>query len=269
MLTILTYPPIFKGFLAVLAASLAFPIAGVWIVRLNLLPYRFMLMHGALLGGALALVMKISPLPAVILVNILLVILADAMANQGRMDAGLTSVFLMVTTLGAAMALIYGAGVPAQNALALLWGDVFAVSVPELWATALFCLGLILFAVLYSPKISAVMFDRDLAFSAGVNDKAVMRALLIATALTVAFAMRIVGALLLDALLLVPAITASVISRSLKGLYIRSVIFGLILGVGGFIAALTTDIPVGAASALTGAVLLGGALLRRRYAAHH
>lgn len=264
MLTMLSYPPILRGLFVLIAASAAFPVAGVWIIRLNLLPYRFMLMHGAMLGGAIGLALGLSPLPVVIVVNILLVLLADILANRGRMDAGLTTIFLMVASLGGAMALLYGSGVPAQEALGLLWGNLFAVSPGETLATILFCVGLLLFSRIYSQRIQAVIFDRDVAFTAGVNDTVVMRMLLMVTALTVAFAMRIIGALLLDALLLIPAIIASISAHSLSGLYRRSIIIGLVIGVGGFAAALATDLPVGASTALLGATVLGGVLIWNR-----
>ncbi len=261
LLNLLTYPPILRGFIVLLASSAAFPVAGVWILRLNLLPYRFMLMHGAMLGGAIALALGIGQLPAVIVINVFLVLLADAMANKGRLEAGMSTMFLMVASLGAAMALLYGASVPAQDAMALLWGNLFAVSKLETAATVLYCIGLLLFARLRNMQIQAVIYDRDIAFTAGVNDTAEMRALLIVTALTVAFAMRVIGALLLDALLLIPVIIASIGTHSLAGLYKNAIIIGLGIGIAGFFGALATDLPVGATTALIGAAVLGLRLL--------
>ncbi len=257
----LSYPPILRGLIVLIAASSAFPVAGVWILRLNLLPYRFMLIHGAILGGAVALATGLGQLPAVIITNILLVILADAMTNRGRIDGGMSTMFLMVASLGGAMALLYGASVPAQDALGLLWGSLFAVSPVETAATVLYCIGLLLYARVKGPGIQAIIYDRDVAFTAGVNDKAEMRGLLIVTALTVAFAMRIIGALLLDALLLIPVIVASMQTHSLTRLYRNAVFIGLGTALAGFSMALATDLPVGAATALIGAAVLGIVLL--------
>ena len=261
MLNMLTYPPIYRGLIVLVAAAAAFPVAGVWILRLNLLPYRFMLMHGAMLGGAVALAAGIGQLPAVILVNLFLVLLADAMTNRGRLDGGMSTMFLMVASLGGAMALLYSASVPAQDALALLWGSLFAVSPAETAATVLYCLGLLLYARLRGRRIQAVIYDRDVAFTVGVNDSAEVRGLLVVTALTVAFAMRLIGALLLDALLLIPAIIASQTTHSLVRLYRNAVFIGLAVAVTGFVTALKTDLPVGAATALIGAGALGLVLL--------
>ncbi len=261
MLHLLSYPPIIRGFIVLLSLSALLPITGVWVLRLNLLPYRFMLMHGSLLGGAIALAFNLSQLPVLIITLFILIILADSMANQSRLDAGQVTIFLMTASLGGAMALLYGAQVSAQNTLGLLWGSLFVISSIEVVSIILFCTGLAIFARVYHLKIQAVIFDRDAAFTAGVNDTWMMRILLILIGLIVAFAMRIIGALLLDALLLVPVIIGSTGTRSLAGLYKRSVITGIGLGLSGFATSLATDLPVGATTALAGALVLGITLI--------
>lgn len=253
MLSLLAYPPVLRGFVVLLAASFSFPVAGVWVIRLNLLPYRFMLMHGALLGGAIAMAAGWTPLPAVVGVNILLVFAANGLIRRLRLDAGLATVFLMVASLGGAMALVYAAEVPAQDTLAILWGNIFAVGTIELAATLTFAVAVGIFTVVFEGPVTAVIYDRRIAFTAGVDDGLVHGVLLGIIALTVAFAMRVVGALLLDALLLLPAILASLGARSVRSLYRRAVLIGGALGTAGFLLALIVDLPVGAAVALVGA----------------
>jgi zinc transport system permease protein len=51
MLELLTLSPVMKGLILLMVAGVAFPVTGVYLLRLNLLPLRFMLMHGAILGG--------------------------------------------------------------------------------------------------------------------------------------------------------------------------------------------------------------------------
>ena len=223
-----------------------------------------MLMHGALLGGAIALALDFMQLPVIIVTILTLVILTDFMTNRRRLDAGLSTIFLMTASLGGAMALIYGAQVPAQKALNLLWGNLFAVSPVETAVTILFCLGVVIFTRVFHLQIQAVIFDRDVAFTAGVNDVWMMRVLLAMIGLTAAFAMRVIGALLLDALLLLPVFISSLGARSLSGLCKRSVTVGIGLGLIGFIVSLATDLPVGAATALTGALVLVLVLIFKR-----
>ena len=70
MLELLTLAPILKGLIVLTVAGLTFPITGVYLFRLNLLPMRFMLMHGAILGGAMALALQINPFWTTIIVNL-------------------------------------------------------------------------------------------------------------------------------------------------------------------------------------------------------
>ena len=53
LFSLLLLPPIFRAFISLLFAGAAFPLAGVMVLRMNLLQLRYTLMHGLLLGGAL------------------------------------------------------------------------------------------------------------------------------------------------------------------------------------------------------------------------
>ncbi len=56
-------------------AGVVFPATGVMVLRMNLVPMRYMLMHGVILGGALALAMDLPLLPVVTVLNLMLVLL--------------------------------------------------------------------------------------------------------------------------------------------------------------------------------------------------
>jgi len=73
LLSILSYPPILLGGIILFVSGLVFPPSGIFILRLNLVPLRFVMMHGALLGGAFALWIGVSPLPLALAVNFLLI----------------------------------------------------------------------------------------------------------------------------------------------------------------------------------------------------
>ena len=60
MIQAFSYPPILKGFIVLLLAGCFFPLTGIFVLKLNLIPLRFTLMHGTLLGGAAALASTVS-----------------------------------------------------------------------------------------------------------------------------------------------------------------------------------------------------------------
>ena len=124
MLEFLTLSPIRKGLILLVVAGVSFPVTGVYLLRLNLLPLRFMLMHGAILGGAVALSLSWSPFITTIVVNLLLVIFMANASRTLKIDAGYISTFFMVISISLAFILVYKFNVQAKDTLSLLW-EVF------------------------------------------------------------------------------------------------------------------------------------------------
>ena len=255
MLELLSLSPIIKGLILLVFAGISFPITGVYLLRLNLLPLRFMLMHGAILGGAIALAFQWNPFVTTIIINLILVLLMTKTSRSLKADAGYMSMFFMVISISLAFILIYKFNVQAKDTLFLLWGSIYTSSWIEVVAVALFSLLLIMFQVFYFRKLQAFFFDREIAYTSGVNEHFLYYSIVLLTALTVAMAMKIIGALLLDSLLLLPALTATFHAKSLRGVILWSSIWGGIFAIGGFFIALLLDIPASSSIAALAAVV--------------
>lgn len=266
VLEIFSYPPVSRGFFLILAAGAVLPLVGVFVVRLNLITLRFMLMHGTLLGGALALAFGLSVLPVGIAVNLALVLLVAAVSRSSGVNIGLVITFFMVLSIGLAFAVIYRAGVPAKDTLEVLWGNLYAIRPSDAVAVYVFLALVLAFLGFGYRRLKAVLFDREIAFTSGVRERALYNGILILTSLSIAVAMRLIGALLLDALLILPAIVASFFARSIRALFGLAALFGFIGAVAGFILSIVLDIPVSSATAVFSAVLLGvGYIIKRSF----
>jgi len=255
MIELLSLSPILKGFILLIVAGIAFPITGVYLLRLNLLLLRFMLMHGAILGGAIALASHWNPFITTILVNLLLVLLMTKTSHSLKADAGYVSTFFMVISISIAFILVYKFNVQAKDTLSILWGSLYTSTWGEVVVVALFSLLLVSFQVVYYRGLQAFFFDREIAYTSGVNEQSLYYSIILLTAITVALAMKIIGALLLDALLLLPALIATFHARSLRGVMIWSSIWGGLFALGGFFIALLCDIPVSSAIAVLASIV--------------
>ena len=224
-------------------AGLTFPVTGVYLFRLNLLPLRFMLMHGAILGGALALAFQINPFWTTIAINLLLVIFMAKTSRSMNADAGQISTFFMVISISLAFIFIYKFNVPAKDTLTLLWGSLFTLSWAEVCGIGFFALVLTGFQFYFRRQLRALFFDREIAFTAGINESSLYYSVILLTAITVALAMKLIGALLLDAILLLPPIIASFQAKSLKGMILGSALWGGAFAIGGFLLSIAIDIP--------------------------
>ena len=255
MLEILSLSPIIKGLILLIVAGIAFPLTGVYLLRLNLLLLRFMLMHGAILGGAVALAFQWNPFIATILINLTLVLLMTKTSRSLKADAGYISTFFMVISISIAFILVYKFNVQTKDTLSLLWGSLYASSWTEVVIVVLFSMLLVLFQTFYFRRLQAFFFDREIAYTSGVNEQFLYYAIVLLTAITVAMAMKIIGALLLDALLLLPALIATLYAKSLRGVIIWSSIWGGLFALGGFFIALLFDIPASSAIAALAAIV--------------
>jgi zinc transport system permease protein len=254
MLEMLTLSPIAKGLILLVVAGFSFPLTGVYLLRLNLLPLRFMLMHGTILGGAIALAFSLNTFVATIVTNLILVLLMTKISRSLRSDAGYISTFFMVISVSLAFILIYKCNVQAKDTLALLWGSLYASTWPEVCGVVVFAGLLIAFQVVYYRQLQAFFFDREIAYTAGVNEQAMYYAIVLLTAMTVAMAMKIIGALLLDALLLLPALITTFFAGNLRQVIVWSSLLGGFFAIAGFFLALLLDIPASSAIAALASV---------------
>jgi zinc transport system permease protein len=255
MLDLFAYKPIIQGFIVLILTGFAFPITGVYLLRMNLLPLRFMLMHGAILGGVLSLAMEVSPFGGTLVINLLLVLLITWMSRSLKSDPGQLSAFFMVLSISLAFIFIYRYQIPAKDSLGLMWGSLYTLSSLEFWGTLLFSLLLILFQALFRHQLRAVFFDADVAKTSGVNESRFYYAIILITAITVAAAMKLIGALLLDALLLLPALIASYHAKSYRGMILWASFWGGLFATVGFLLSLIFELPASSTIAVFASIV--------------
>ena len=264
MVELFTYKPIWQGFIVLVLTGFAFPVTGVYLLRMNLLPLRFMLMHGAILGGALSLAMDLNPLGGTMAINLMLVLLMTWMSRSLKTDAGQLSAFFMVVSISLAFIFIYKFQVPAKDTLSLMWGSLYTLTELEFAGTLAFSLLLILFQACFRHQLRAIFFDPDIAKTSGVNESVFYYAVILITAVTVAAAMKLIGALLLDALLLLPALIASYHAKSYKGMVIWASCWGGLFATVGFLLSLAFDLPASSTIAVFAAFVFLILILTRK-----
>lgn len=251
MLSLLLLPPMLKALVAIFVGGLAFPACGVMVLRLDLVPLRYALMHGVILGGAIALAFEIPSLPMIIIVNMLVVVMVLKLQSNNS----ISSAAAMVFTMGLASLIMHIYDVPAKDSLQLLWGSPFALTYLDLTVLVVLCIILFVYITSSFKNIVAIFFDNEIAGSLGINVKFHYSFMVVIIALTVALAMRLIGALLIDALLILPVLIASKYSKGTKELFIKSSLTGVFLSVLGYFLSLCFNYPLSATIALSAALM--------------
>ena len=131
-----------------------------------------------------------------------------------------------------------------------LIGDILSVTPGEIGMLALVLLGVLLFWVFFSNKLTLASIHPQLASSRGINVEFSQAAFTAAVAVIVTLAISWVGLLILNSLLVLPAASARNVSRNLKQYHLFSVLFALGAGIGGLCISYIWGSSAGAAISL-------------------
>lgn len=153
------------------------------------------------------------------------------------------------------------------NLSSVLFGSLMTVSGKDLMIVALLGLCTIIFVVLFYRPLQYLTFDETSAKVAGLPVERLNLLLALLTALTVALSMRIVGLLLVSAMLVIPVACALQTARSFAGTIMQSMAYGLLSVALGLTVSYYANLAPGGTIVLTGtALFLSSSLLGRRRA---
>lgn len=213
------------------------------------------LSHAALLGIALGLLLSIDLTASVILVCVVVASLMIALERQRQLAADTVLGILAHGALALGLvALAFLEGVRV-DLTAFLFGDILAVSTTDvvwIYAGGVVALGLLL--LIWRPLLLLIV-HRELAAVEGVRVQLIHTVYTLLIALIIAVAMKIVGVLLIIALLIVPAATARRFAATPEAMAIGAVLVGMLSVLGGLAASMAWDTPAGPSIVTAGLVL--------------
>lgn len=250
VLGLLQLVPVQRAILALAIAGASLPIAGVWIVGLNIVPVRFAMMHVALLGIALGLLLGVEPALSGLL---LCGVTGAALAPLANRPGGLGGPMGLVMTMAIALALLVLSisGVNANGAFELLWGSILATRTIDVILLALVAAGVTLVHLWRRRELALLLYDREVALCSGVAVAGLTLLLMTVIALAIGAAVRLTGALLVDSVTILPALAARNLGRSLGGMVAWAVVIGLFGNLLGFMLTLFFNQPPGPLLVLT------------------
>lgn len=274
MLDLLTYDFMQRSLLAAAMVGGLCSIIGVFVVLRGLSFIGAGTSHAAFAGVALGYLVGWPPLALAILFGLVTVWITGWVEERGRMKLDVSIGILYTTTM--ALAILFIGLMKTYNAevYGYLFGSVLSVTAEELHIIAglsILVLGLLL---LFSKELYFIAFDQEMAEASGIPARRIFFLLLTLVALTVVVSLKTVGAILVFAMVLIPASTAYQMTHSLKTLTLYSALIGVATAVGGVLISAVWDVPSGPAIVLLAtaaffcAVLLSSKGIRRTTEAH-
>ena len=259
----LPFPLLITSILGSVLAGFVCSTMGVFVVRMNLASIGYTMSHAAFAGAAFGLMISIDPLISAILFSFGTALVLGPLAEKAKLESNIVMGFLFSIMI--ALAFIFLNFIPGQaasgTALRILWGSIFSVGYNDLIFLLLLSFVLILFIILFYKELLAVMFHRKLAESSGVNTKLFYFAVLFFTGFAVSLSLRLVGGLLVFALIINPTSSAYQFFYDFKKILITSPLIGVASCLLGFLLSLLTDFPIGASIVIISASIFAGAVI--------
>ncbi len=230
---------------AALGVALVAGPLGAFVVWRRMAYFGDTLAHSALLGVAAALWLQISPGFSVAAVCLILALVLIFLQHQSSLAIDTLLGILSHSSLALGLVAIYLIPGARTNLETLLFGDLLTVTAGEVAAIWFTGISVLLMVTLLWRQLLSITVHEDLARADGIAVNRVRNLLMLSLALVIAIAMKVVGVLLITALLVIPAATARRYARSPEAMAVFASLLGCLAVIVGIAASWFWDTPAG------------------------
>jgi zinc transport system permease protein len=244
------------------------PLIGVYLVQRRLSLMGDGIGHLAFAGVAAGLLLQVAPLWIALIVAVTGAVGVERLRARGRTSGDLALALFFYGGIAGGVVLSGLAGSLNASILSYLFGAILTVAPHDVWVILALGLGIVAAIAITGRALFAVVVDEEAARAGGLPVDFVNSLLAALTAVAVVAAMRVVGALLIAALMVLPVGAAQHLSRSFRSSVVVSVVVGVVSVVVGLTLARAFGLPAGGSIVLVAAATfalasLGAGLLRR------
>ncbi len=235
-----------RALIAALLVGLTAPAVGVYLVQRRLALIGDGLGHVALTGVALGVLTGGAPVLLALACSVAGAVAIEVIRTRGTASAEVALAVMFYGGIAGGVVLIglSPRGTPA-NLSAYLFGAITTTTPGDLVVFGLLAAVVLAVAVGLAPRLFAVSNDEEFARASGMNVLGLNVLLAVLTATTVVISMRIVGLLLISALMIVPNAVAQVTATSFRSSMVVAVAAGVAASVAGTGLSYYADTPPG------------------------
>ncbi|MBR6458927.1 MAG: metal ABC transporter permease [Actinomycetaceae bacterium] len=255
MIEMLSSPLMQRALIVAVLVGVSAPVVGTFLVSRSMALMGDGIGHIALTGVALGwlagTIMDISPhdslaLPGAIVMSVVGSLLIELIRARGRTGADVALAILFYGGIAGGVLLISAAGGTTTNLTSYLFGSLATVSRSDLIYTLVLAVLILGTAFFLAGPLFALAHDEEYAKAAGLPVRALNLYIAIISALTVSISMRVVGVLLVSAIMIVPVAIAQLVSHSFTRTMRLAMIISILACVTGLIITYNVALSPGA-----------------------
>ncbi|ROS73677.1 metal ABC transporter permease [Cellulomonas sp. PhB143] len=238
----LTDPLMQRGLVAALLVGVTAPIVGTYLVQRRLALLGDGIGHVALTGVALGWLvgagMGLVPqdelaIPGAVVAAVVGSVAIEIVRERGKTSGDVALALLFYGGIAGGVLLIGIAGGTQSNLMSYLFGSISTVTGADLVLTVILGAIILLVGLGLRSALFSVSQDEEFAIASGLPVRALNIAVAVVAALTVTVAMRVVGLLLVSALMIVPVAVAQLVTRSFARTMLVATMVGVVVCVAG------------------------------------
>ena len=226
-------------------------VIGVYVVLKGLSFIGAGLAHASFGGVALGFLLNINPILSAVVFVLLTAWGIGWTSQKGEVkeDTAVGIFFAATMAFGILIiGLLHGYNI---DLFGYLFGSLLAVSRLDLWISGGLSLFVLTTVILFYKELLFITFDPEMAAATGLPATALYYLLLSLMAITIVLSLKVVGIILVSALVIIPAATAYQLSNTFRKMMLYSILFGILSAVGGLFVSYYLDIASGATIVLT------------------
>ncbi len=254
---ILSYEFMRNALLAGVIVSAACGIIGTLVVLNRIVFISGGIAHAAYGGVGIAYFLGLNPVWGAVVFS-----LASSLAMgyvHRKEKARADTIIGVMWALGMALGIIFVSLSPGYKAdlMSYLFGSILAVSAADLRLMLVIVLAVLIFVLVFYRLLLAISFDETFSTVRNVPVGFVYMAMIVLIGLTVVISMRVVGLILVIALLTIPPAIANLFVQEMRGIMFLSSALSLVFTISGLLISYTLNLPSGAVIILVASLAYG------------
>lgn len=246
MLELFQYTFIRNAIIAAVLVNIACGIVGTFVVVKRIALLSGGISHATFGGIGLGYFLGINPIITAIPFSLASGFAIGALSKKGKLSED--TVIGIFWAAGMALGIIFINLTPgyAPDLFSYLFGNILTIPITDLFIMLALDLVVIILVVVFFKELLAVSLDEEFSAVIGIPTNVFYIMLLMMVSLSVVLLIRIVGIILVIALLTIPAAICRQFTYNIKSIIISSIITGIILTIGGLFVSYMLDMASGA-----------------------
>jgi zinc transport system permease protein len=269
MAELLRLPFMQRALLAGLVLGILLAYLGIFVTLRKMAFFSDGIAHAALAGAAIGLLTRFSPLVSALVFSALLAVLIYWLEKKSSLSSDAIIGILFTSGMALGVVLISLRRGYQPELIGYLFGNILAIRRQDLALIIGLALLVLAFILIHKRKLTLLALDREMAYMAGFNPDLYQLLLYVMLACSLVLGIRVLGLILVSAILIIPVSSARLVSRSFKALTWWTVLLAEGIMVGGLLLSYYLNLPSGAVIVLTGTAVftlafIASSLLRHR-----